>query len=640
MVRLNVQDSAIYSSKAHCVVALSRHRKNFDYYTVKEDNLHDIIKNKNWSKSIEIDDPIFFNVIEKTKDDIYEIEEIRSYVRENPNEFFLTHSDNLFNWHDYNEMTIRKQFQNDRNNKDINKFKAVDTSNIIIDFINELFNYSSVEDMMETESKMVKEFPENTVIDRGNFDLLDDERTMKKTNCQFRSNIFLDNFDVLIKPRVVNNLMSRNIMPMNLRDVRDFADADQVCEMFFDTFIDLRKMESALKSRSFGNRKMSYAWWASRDLNQRKLMRSNFKLELNNMKSYSAFVKPRTKTQLTGLNTKTAVAGQVVTAQNNFYVSACTAATKYLDSMLKECLKEEWSITDGLSFSEFEGFINFLGNKGDHIPISIDISKFDKSQDSFSLECQLKIMKRFGMDEDFLEFWRNNHSYSRLHYRNVDLVLETGTQRRSGETFTLLLNSIVNMSVLCCCYDLKNKSHGGAFCGDDSLIFFKSNEKLIDVSEILSRGFNFFAKYEPTDKYIYYVSKFIIRYDNRYVTLPNVLKNIVKLARDDIKSVHYLKDLQESLLEIMRYVSDIEFINILGELTEIAFPKLNWTYRFSDIIIYFHQLLQDFSNFKKLYLIHDLKEFNRVKTYSKDLEWSRKFYEMKEINEGINILNA
>lgn len=55
----------------------------------------------------------------------------------------------------------------------------------------------------------------------------------------------------------------------------------------------------------------------------------------------------------------------------------------------------------------------------------------------------------------------------------------TDYQRKSGDVFTFIGNTLVSMIIICNSYDL-SKSYGGIFGGDDSLIMMPQSEIIFD----------------------------------------------------------------------------------------------------------------------------------------------------------------
>lgn len=155
--------------------------------------------------------------------------------------------------------------------------------------------------------------------------------------------------------------------------------------------------------------------------------------------------------------------------------------------------------------------------------IEIDIKKFDKSQDEFSLLVFMTVLKRFGLDQPLVEYWAECHITNKLIFENVGVTAYTQFQRRSGDILTFLGNTIITMCALCTVYDLRD-AHGGMFGGDDSLIIHREDYIVPDQTDQIGKIFNLTAKVENFSKSQYFSSRFLIHADDSYHFVPDPLK--------------------------------------------------------------------------------------------------------------------
>jgi len=626
-IRLMPQDNPIYTSRSHVIVMLSRHTENFKYCTCVYDEVCKLLIAGDWSamKSNERVVPTS-KQFSKTNCDIieYEGEKRAELDPERPEVILLLGSE--YHEYSYPEVfyrTLRRIYEETEDLK-VPYLKGIE--NTIPDVIRSLFNYVDIDGMIELESKMPTAFPSGSITDIGDFYMLPDLRGLQQPTVELNGFGFVDNLESFTQQRVIHSLLQRNIQVNRLADMRVGVEAREVARTWFDTFIDKTKMDEYVQNHQCYNLAQLDGWFNSRDTNYKERLKKDIKGEYTSVEDFTVDSKKNLKAKMDGTNTVVPAVGQIYTAPHPFWVAKTIMMLKYIDGMMKECLVDGWSITDGINLEELEGELNYITNKGEHQFVAIDISKFDKSQDNFCVQLQSEILRLLGIDETFINFWEKCHYESNLSFARCHMLFKTGAQRRSGESFTLLFNSIINMAALAYCFDLKNDCHGGMICGDDSLLIFK-NKMICDISDMLSRGFNFFGKYEDVSKAVYYVGKFILRIGEKYRVVPDILKQLVKLTRKDIRNKIHLEECFTAMRDMMRFVNSVEVIEELGQKTMQLYSKLNWEYDFCDVLFYFKSVLTDFKRFEKMFQVNDqIKYKSKGKTIDKDLMWKRKFH--------------
>jgi len=123
--------------------------------------------------------------------------------------------------------------------------------------------------------------------------------------------------------------------------------------------------------------------------------------------------------------------------------------------------------------------------------------------------------------------------------------VKTKFQRRSGDPFTFLGNTIVTMATLAFTHDL-TKAIGGAFGGDDSLIFYHKNAIIVDQSKHLAEIFNLSAKIENFPEAPMFSSKFLVYAEGYYRFIPDPIKVITRLGVDDLYCGEHVKEFARS----------------------------------------------------------------------------------------------
>ena len=80
----------------------------------------------------------------------------------------------------------------------------------------------------------------------------------------------------------------------------------------------------------------------------------------------------------------------------------------------------------------------------------------------------------------------------------------------------------------------------GAFGGDDSVVLFRPSKRTIDNSKSLTTTFNLISKLERYSNSIYFLCKFLIQCYGIWYRVPNPLKAVVLLGRNDLTCMEHI----------------------------------------------------------------------------------------------------
>ncbi|CAD29306.1 RNA dependent RNA polymerase, partial [Olive leaf yellowing-associated virus] len=201
---------------------------------------------------------------------------------------------------------------------------------------------------------------------------------------------------------------------------------------------------------------------------------------------------------------------------------------KVLTRRVRQCLLPNIFLYTEMTSDDFSAKLySLLGGIDDYYKGEIDFSKFDKSQDFFCKNYEIKLYSFLGFDSEFLELWSASEYFCRARSIHNDLSFTTFAQRRSGTANTFFGNCMITLMMLSLYYDFRNFS-AVAVAGDDSILFSKT--PIVDHSDhmILDNGFE--AKF-LRDKPAYFCSRFILFANDYIYFVPDPYKVIVKLGK-------------------------------------------------------------------------------------------------------------
>lgn len=601
LVRINPQANAIYDSQPHIIVGISRHRKSIDYYTVDDtDTISKLLRG---------------NVINKV--------ELRNKLESNlrPIRVNKCHSPILI------DRQITLKFS-DRKNTNFAQWvieKVGYTGSYMVEHTVPTWEVIEPEDTGDSLDVPIEDVQLilNTIYDERDpiaqeklnsinvFPLPDDFiiRLDKLLSAKESQEVYLN--PILKTPMptrskgslidVVEAIQKRNLNPPILHFTRNPDLVNEIVDRFFDIYIDSDKLNIAKKLHDYNNGIYFETWLARRTGTQMAIL-NGYEMKDYNPSTYNSHLKPELKPSFDNSHNQVKSAGQIVTAHNPVITGTLSGIMGCFTIILKSSLKDNWLINDGYNNKEISGFMTqLLSEHEDFIPQEIDFSKFDKSQEQLILQCNCEILRRLGVPENYVKYWYDCHVTNTLVFHKLGIKVKTMFQRRSGDILTFLLNTITSMFVLSYTHEYES-AIGGIFGGDDSFIALKPTMKLFDQSRHIAAIFNLSAKLEYFPKAMYFSSKFLIQVQNQWLFLPDPLKVIFKLGRDDMFCKEHIELYYISFCDNLKWYKN-QFIR--EKLIETTYEryKINFK-RQSDLscIVYFiSSLINDKRKFLNLY---------------------------------------
>jgi hypothetical protein len=339
--------------------------------------------------------------------------------------------------------------------------------------------------------------------------------------------------DTKTLPETTAAIIKRNGDPPILNEPRPKDTASKAIDIFFDTFIDKEKFELSKFLFPYSNLNVLSEWLELRTTNQVKKMDGISYME-GDPNMYSSHLKPQHKPQFQGSHNQVLFAGQILAVHHPLLAAYFAEPIRTLSSRLKYSLKEKFIINDGYNADDLNGHVNECLYLHSILKfLEIDFSKFDKSQDDLTLEMNCELMKRFGVPEHIINEWEECHVSTTLVFQNFGIKVETLFQRKSGDVFTFMGNTVTAMIALAYVYDL-TEVYLAVFGGDDSIIVTNKNDVISDRSHLLSTVFNLDAKIENYPYGHYFSSRFLLQLNGTWRFVPDPMKIIFKLGRSDM----------------------------------------------------------------------------------------------------------
>lgn len=192
------------------------------------------------------------------------------------------------------------------------------------------------------------------------------------------------------------------------------------------------------------------------------------------------------------------------------------------------------------------------------------------------------------------------------------LKVNTIFQRKSGDVFTFMGNTVTTMLALAFVYDLRDIKMG-IFGGDDSIIVTTDTSPIPDRSKVLGELFNLDAKLDNFPYGHYFSSRFLIFVNGFWMYVPDPLKAISKLGRDDMFCKEHIKEYCTSFSDNYKLY---KCADVRAELTKATYRKYQKYFINKDIDL---RIIVDFL----ASLIDNVDKFYELYTGPREL-WDRK----------------
>jgi len=169
----------------------------------------------------------------------------------------------------------------------------------------------------------------------------------------------------------------------------------------------------------------------------------------------------------------------------------------------------------------------------------LDVKRYDKSQVGQCLVFELSEFRWFSLPEKYVDYWRVIHQFVKLYSREHGFEVFVEYQRRTGDAGTLRFNTDINMALTSRVIDVAT-AQVLVFAGDDVWscgAFVKP-----DLHDIYAKQYNFEIK-EVDFRHIYFCGRFIVDDGKKRVAMPDPLKALWKVGRNDVYTEDMLKEI-------------------------------------------------------------------------------------------------
>lgn len=260
-------------------------------------------------------------------------------------------------------------------------------------------------------------------------------------------------------------------------------------------------------------------------------------------------------------------------------------------------LKENFLFYTRKTPEEIERFFSDLDVREKFKILELDISKYDKSQGEFHCAVEYAIWKKLGLDHFLEEVWRRSHVKTTLTDFKAGIRTSIMYQRKSGDVTTFIGNTIIVAACLASLLPME-RCVKGAFCGDDSLLYFPPDVDTDDVQSKANLMWNFEAKLFIKN-YGYFCGRYIIHHSSGVYVCYDPLKMISKLGAKNIKDYDHLEEFRVSLFDVGKCYGNCAYYGQLNSAIAENFPDAgDGSFCFSALYKY----LSDRNLFKTLFV--------------------------------------
>nr|BAV13378.1 polymerase polyprotein [Raspberry bushy dwarf virus] len=390
----------------------------------------------------------------------------------------------------------------------------------------------------------------------------------------------------------------RNANVMNSQKYFDLENlANKAVERFFDFFIDMEKF-SKLPTGVLGSSAEQIQTYQNKTGNK---VTDPVCVALSPIQKYKHMIKRDVKFNLTDGAQSEYTKAATITYHQPEITQVATAIFGQFKTRLLACRNKFLNIPLEHD-NDLSGYLTkyHLGSENNTFT-EIDFSKFDKSQGEIHQLIQDLILIKFGCDPEFVALWSTAHRSSSIFDQNVGIGFKTDFQRRTGDAFTFLGNSLVTAAMLAFVISDsdREKIRYMLVGGDDSLIC--SYGPIQVPLEPLGDIFNMSCKLvQPACPY--FASRYLIRRDDEILCVPDPYKLLVKLGRKDIPDNQAsLCEIRTGLADSAKYIFDDIVKQKLAILVQVRYNKAAPS--LYDALCTIHWALSSNTNFSKFYTV-------------------------------------
>lgn len=354
-------------------------------------------------------------------------------------------------------------------------------------------------------------------------------------------------------------MLKRNL---NVPDIQGDVDNETLASSMFEAFKSTYMNDSAYSFQSnpiFLNPRTTSEWLFTQKPGVINTITNDLPLHERKLNVYEFMIKSSVKPQL-DVNAPFVYNSLQTIAYHPKDVNAIFCPIfKEIKKRILSCLRERFLIYCDMSPDDFADVLtNRYSEKGEYALFSgddslirdsagnyleIDFSKYDKSQGEIALLYDLKLMEFFGVPLEYRELWANAHTVTVLNDRSNQVRLKVMYQRKSGDASTFIKNTTYAMGVIAVLFDLK-----GSFVLDR------------DRNRECASLFNLESKFFRSYRFPYFCSKFLISVDSRIFMVPDPMKLLTKLGRHDLMNHDHVEEYRVSLVDLVKVFSNA-FLN-------------------------------------------------------------------------------
>lgn len=232
----------------------------------------------------------------------------------------------------------------------------------------------------------------------------------------------------------------------------------------------------------------------------------------------------------------------------------------------------------------------------------IDFSKYDKSQNYTTLIFELFMLEALGMPVHLLGLWAYAHITTLLFEHKHRFRGRVNYQRKSGDAMTFFGNTLYLMAIIAWTFELCDTDFFGCFSGDDVFLWSKHLRPTVEHIESIQTDFNMETKLIEKDT-PYFCSKFLVAPDDdHWIAAPDTVKLVTKLGRNDLVNFQHVEEYRRSCADLMScYRNEYNYHAISQAINDRYSLQGDHTHLFRTIM----GLIDDPFSFRDLYYIRD-----------------------------------
>nr|QAY29259.1 putative RNA-dependent RNA-polymerase [Mill Lade virus] len=555
VVRLNTKEAdIIYKSKPHILVALTRHRKTFIYFTVKTDDLlsAEVLEISKYGKnnmlSVKLDLTGGSDSYRYEKPDMScvlykEDKTLRNILINNGGNSYIP-------WY----FGVKRKF-NETVQPEITEFSR--NPYVLQDFLDRILPGSSVE------------FREHDHLsfEHSTFPI---EITGCKVSLAFPIYKKYDRLTAHLRTPIQYPLHQSQKISLkayferngNVPQLQGLHDAVKEARLLLKDFKKLcPNYIDFTKNQIVPNLKSLAEWVSGQPPAVLKIIKSEELFIDQNFDLYSFIIKAIPKIDMEVGAEFRYKAPQTIAFQSKTINSVFCPLLKDMMDRIEYSLHDDIILYNNMSPNEFAEYFtdSFPSQRYRKLSkfIEIDFSKYDKSQGLVILIFEAFLMEAFGIPYYYIALWIIMHRYTTVRDRVNNFSAKVEYQRKSGDAGTWRLNTTVQIAILnriLRLYErIMKRKVVACFSGDDSLIFIdedfhRFNEKILKLQYV----YNLEAKV-MNYKVPYFCSKFLLLVDDHWIFVPDTLKLIIKLGRNDLVDEEHIECYRISFSDNLYY---------------------------------------------------------------------------------------